>query len=82
MEVVPLTDRLYLLEVDDKLSSSKNWQSEIEVVIGELKKALVKASLEKLSAQIKNAQSFGKIQELDILNKRFRDLSVRLKGLN
>ena len=82
VEVVPLTDRLYLLEVDDKLSSSKNWQSEIEVVIGELKKALVKASLEKLSAQIKNAQSFGKIQELDKLNKRFRDLSVRLKGLN
>lgn len=81
-ELVELADRLYLKEPSDKLIASKAWKEEVETVVTELKKALVKASLEKLSAQIKNAQSFGKIQELEVLNKRFRDLSVRLKNLN
>jgi len=80
-ELVLLVDRLYLQEIDDKLTSSKAWQDEIGVVVAELKKALVKASLEKLSAQIKNAQAFGKMEALESLNRRFRDLSVRLKNL-
>ena len=49
--------------------------------MGALKKALVKASLEKLSNDIKNAQSFGKMEQLQILTKRFRDLSMKLKNL-
>lgn len=80
-EMVLITDRLYLTEIDDKLTSPKAWQDEIDVVVMALKKALVKASLEKLSDDIKNAQSFGKIEELQVLNKRFRDLSVKLKNL-
>ncbi len=81
VDLVPLIDRLYLTEIDDKLQSSKAWVSEVDKVVAELKKALVKASLERLSQEIKNAQSFGKIEQLEILNRRFRDLSVKLKSL-
>jgi hypothetical protein len=42
---------------------------------------LIKASLEKLSFEIKNAEEFGKIETVQTLNKRFRDLSVKLKNL-
>ncbi|MDO8570947.1 MAG: DNA primase [Candidatus Daviesbacteria bacterium] len=80
-ELVPIVDQLYLREIDDKLSSSKIWKAEIEKMVAELKRALVKASLEKLSADIKSAQAFGKMEVLENLNKKFRDLSVKLKGL-
>ncbi len=80
-ELVPLVDRLYLTEIDDKLAGAKPWEAEVGIVAAELKKALIKASLEKLSGEIKSAQAFGRIEQLDILNKRFRDLSVRLKNL-
>lgn len=80
-DLVPLVDKLYLTEIDDKLAAAKAWSSEVATVVAELKKALIKASLEKLSGEIKNAQAFGKMEQLDILNKRFRDLSVRLKNL-
>ena len=74
-------DRLYLTELDSKLGDSKNWQKELDGVVSELKKALIKASLEKLSFEIKNAQEFGKMEVVESLNKRFRDLSVKLKNL-
>ncbi len=74
-------DRLYLTEIDEKLFSKGAWQKEVDGVISELKKALIKASLEKLSFEIKNAQEFGKIEALESLSKRFRDLSVKLKNL-
>ncbi len=80
-ELVPLTDRLYLSEINDKLSTSKLWLEEVNFTVGQLKKSLVKASLEKLSAQIKSAQAFGKINELEVLNRRFRDLSLKLRNL-
>lgn len=80
-EMVALIDRLYLTDIEDKLNNSKVWQEEIATVISELKKALVKASLEKLSDEIKSAQSFGRIEQLEVLNKRFRDLSLKLKTL-
>jgi len=80
-EFVELTDRLYLLEIDDKLRDKFTWQKELDLVISALKKMLIKASLEKLSLQIKNAQEFGKEDSLGTLNKRFRDLSVKLKNL-
>lgn len=80
-ELRPLVDRLYLTDIDDKLLHSRAWMNEMEKVVSELKKALVKASLEKLSADIKTAQLFGKMEQLEILNKRFRDLSVKLKNL-
>ena len=72
---------MYLTDLDDKLTDSKAWQKEVLGVISELKKALIKASLEKLSLEIKNAQEFGKIEIVESLNKRFRDLSVKLKNL-
>ncbi len=74
-------DRLYLVDTSDKLSDSKSWREEVDKVVAELKRALLKASLEKLSLEIKNAQSFGKMEQLETLNKRFRDLSVKLKTL-
>lgn len=80
-ELLTEIDRLYLTELDSKLTDSKNWQKELEGVISELKKALIKASLEKLSLDIKNAQEFGKMEVVENLNKRFRDLSVKLKNL-
>ncbi|MCL4366726.1 DNA primase [Patescibacteria group bacterium] len=80
-ELVPVADRLYLVEIDEKLESADNWKKEIEIVVAALKKALVKASLEKLSREIKNAQLFGRIEQLETLNRRFRDLSVKLKNL-
>ena len=80
-ELLVEVDRLYLIELDSKLTDSKNWQKELESVISELKKALIKASLEKLSYEIKNAQEFGKMELVESLNKRFRDLSVKLKNL-
>ena len=80
-ELLSEIDRLYLTELDSKLTESKNWQKELEGVISELKKALIKASLEKLSFEIKNAQEFGKMEIVENLNKRFRDLSVKLKNL-
>jgi DNA primase len=80
-ELVSIVDRLYLTEIDDKLSSSKIWQDEVNFVVAQLKRVLIRASLEKLSSEIKNAQAFGKIELLEVLNRRFRDLSVKLKNL-
>lgn len=74
-------DRLYLLELDERLTDKKIWLKELESVTFELKKALIKASLERLSLEIKNAQEFGRIEVLEALSKRFRDLSVKLKNL-
>ncbi|MDO8619562.1 MAG: DNA primase [Candidatus Daviesbacteria bacterium] len=74
-------DRLYLVELDSKLIDKNNWVKELDGVVMELKRALVKASLEKLAFEIKNAQEFGKIEVVEVLNKRFRDLSVKLKNL-
>ncbi|MBI3109561.1 DNA primase [Candidatus Daviesbacteria bacterium] len=80
-EQINEVDRLYLTELDNKLSDPKIWQKELEQVVSELKKALIKASLQKLSFEIKNAEQFGNIEVLETLNKRFRDLSVKLKNL-
>lgn len=80
-ELTSQIDRLYLIEIDEKLDSPAAWQKELNGVVLELKKMLIKASLEKLSLEIKNAQAFDKIERLDVLNKRFRDLSVKLKNL-
>ncbi|MBI2039657.1 DNA primase [Candidatus Microgenomates bacterium] len=80
-EMVGEVDRLYLTEIDSKLSDPTHWQKEVNGVVSELKKALIKASLEKLSYEIKNAQEFGKMEVIEILNRRFRDLSVKLKNL-
>ncbi len=74
-------DRLYLTELDGKLTEEKYWQKELAGVVSELKKALIKASLQKLALEIRNAQEFGKIEMVESLNKRFRDLSVKLKNL-
>ncbi len=79
--LVPIVDRLYLSEIDDKLIEPKNWEVEVKKIVLEVKKSLVKASLEKLSLQIKSAESFGKLPELELLNRRFRDLSLKLKSL-
>ena len=80
-ELLLEVDKLYLTELDDKLNDPKNWQKELEAVVAELKKALIKASLERLSLEIKNAQEFGNMEVVESLNKRFRDLSVKLKNL-
>lgn len=80
-ELFSEVDRLYLTEIDSKLLDGKLWLKEVESVVSELKKALIKASLEKLSLEIKNAQEFGKMEVMESLNKRFRDLSVKLKNL-
>ena len=81
-ELKELLDRLYLLDLDDKLTSDKNaWQSEVNLVVMGLKKALIKASLQKLSYDIKNAEEFGRMEIVESLNRRFRDLSVKLKNL-
>ncbi len=79
--LVTEVDRLYLNDLNEKLTTADVWQKELTEVIAELKKALIKASLEKLSLEIKNAQEFGKIETLESLTKRFRDLSVKLKNL-
>ncbi len=81
VEVAETVDTLYLMQIDEKLNDKNVWQKEIETVVSHLKKMLIKTSLEKLSLQIKNAQEFGNMNELIILNKRFRDLSVKLKNL-
>ena len=80
-ELLTEVDTLYLTELDNKLLDAQNWQKELNGVVSELKKALIKASLEKLSFEIKNAQEFGKMEIVETLNKRFRDLSVKLKNL-
>ena len=80
-EFIDLTDKLYLLEIEEKLRDKFVWQKELDLIVSELKKMLIKASLEKLRLQIKNAQEFGKEESLEILNRRFRDLSVKLKNL-
>ena len=75
-ELTEEVDRLYLAELDDKLFQKIYWQKEVSEVVAQVKRALIKASLEKLSFDIKNAEEFGKIELLENLNKRFRDLSV------
>ncbi len=80
-ELISEVDRLYLVELDDSLVEDNAWKRELDGVVSELKKALIKASLEKLSLEIKNAQEFDKMETVEILNKRFRDLSVKLKNL-
>lgn len=80
-ELIQEVDRLYLIELDSRLLDNRDWKKELDGVVSELKKALIKASLEKLSLEIKNAQEFDKIEALESLSKRFRDLSVKLKNL-
>lgn len=80
-ELVDLTDKLYLIDIDEKLIEKAAWEEEVKLVILHLKKMLLKATLEKLSLQIKSAQAFEQLETLGILNKRFRDLSVKLKNL-
>ncbi len=80
-DLVETVDRLFLTQLDEKLEESKHWQKELDLVIAQLKKMLIHASLEKLSLQIKNAQSFEKVDALSSLNKRFRDLSTKLKNM-
>lgn len=80
-ELLQAVDRLYLMQIDEKLETASAWQKELNLVVSELKKMLIKASLEKLSLEIKQAQSFDKIETLETLNKRFRDLSIKLKNL-
>ncbi len=80
-ELLAEVDRLYLIELDGRLIDDKSWKKELEGVVSELKKALIKASLEKLSLEIRNAQEFDKMEVVEVLNKRFRDLSVKLKNL-
>lgn len=74
-------DRLYLTELDSRLQEKQHWQKEFETVVTELKKSLIRASLERLTLEIKNAEEFGKIENLEKLNRRFRDLSIKLKNL-
>lgn len=80
-ELIEEVDRLYLMQIDEKLEVSSHWQKELDMVVAELKKMLIKSSLEKLSLKIKNAQEFDNIETLGVLNKRFRDLSLKLKTL-
>lgn len=80
-ELIGVIDRLYLIDIDEKLSRAQAWQKEVDAVVGELKKSLIKSSLERLSNQIKSAQEFDKIELLESLNRKFRDLSVKLKNL-
>lgn len=80
-DLVERVDSLYLMQLDERLTDVQHWQKEVDLAINELKKMLIKSSLEKLSLQIKNAQEFAKIETLETLNKRFRDLSVKLKNL-
>lgn len=80
-ELNDLVDRLYLLDLDVKLMDARVWQQEVNLVVAGLKKALIKASLQKLSFEIKNAEEFGRIEMVESLNRRFRDLSVKLKNL-
>lgn len=79
-ELVVTIDELYLVEIEQKLESADPWKVEVETVVAQLKRILIKASLEKLSAQIKNAQVFGELEQLNTLNRRFRDLSVKLRS--
>jgi DNA primase len=78
-ELIETVDTIYLMQIDEKLEAGAAWQKELENVVAELKKMLIKASLEKLSLQIKNAQEFDKDESLETLNKRFRDLAVKLR---
>ncbi len=81
VELVDEIDRVYLTDLDHQLQDNQSWQKEIEMVIAELKRSLIKSSLERLTLEIKNAQEFGKMELISSLNKKFRDLSVKLKNL-
>ena len=80
-ELLSEVDRLYLIELDRRLADGEFWKRELDGVVSELKKALIKASLEKLSLEIRNAQEFGKLEVVESLSKKARDLSVKLKNL-
>ncbi|MBU1000146.1 DNA primase [Patescibacteria group bacterium] len=80
-ELLSEIDRLYLVELDKRLIDERFWRKELDEVVSELKKALIKASLGKLSLEIKNAQEFGKLEAVESLSKKARDLSIKLKNL-
>lgn len=80
-ELAETVDRIYLIYLDEKLADQKNWQKEVDMVVAELKKMLIKNSLEVLSLQIKSAQELNMGDKLTVLNKKFRDLSVKLRNL-
>lgn len=75
-------DTLYLVDLDRKFSEKVYWQKELDGVVLELKRALVKDALEKLSLEIRNAQEFGKIEAVESLTLKFRDLSLKWKTLS
>lgn len=79
-DIRQVVDQLYLMQIDEKLSDKNHWQKELDTVVQELKKMLIKTSLEKLTLQIKNAQEFENMETLEVLNRRFRDLSLKLKS--
>jgi hypothetical protein len=63
------------------MAEAQLWKKELDGVVASLKKALIKASLEKLSLEIRNAQEFDNMDMVESLNKKARDLSVKLKNL-
>ena len=81
-ELTEIVDKFYLLEIDEKLEESVLWQKEVGNVITEMKRILIKSSLEILSLQIKSAQEFERPETLEVLNRKFRDLSLKLKNLS
>lgn len=81
VELTDEVDRLYLVQIDEKLFEVGSWQKELETVKVELKKLMIKTALEELSLRIKNAQEFDRIDLLEGLNRKFRDLSIKLKNL-
>ncbi len=80
-DLVSEVDRIYLMQIDERLENPAYWQKELGLVISELKRMLIRASLEKLSLEIRQAQNLERLESLEVLNKRFRDLSVKLKNI-
>ncbi|MBI1919132.1 DNA primase [Candidatus Microgenomates bacterium] len=77
-ELVPAVDRSFLLMLPSKLDLAGEYLAEVEKIVRELKKLLLKEKMQELSSKIRQAEKDKNESELEVLRKTFGELASQL----
>ena len=80
-EEIEIYKRLSLVDLSEIVDTEDGWLKEVKKISQSIKKESLKGKLELLTNQIKKAEEGKKEKELDVLKKRFRDLSLELANI-
>ncbi|MCL5411801.1 MAG: DNA primase [Patescibacteria group bacterium] len=82
-DLLPVFDEIMLVEIEDYLlEDDEKLEKEFIRCFYQLKSLNLKRRLKKLEVEIKQAEILKDVVKLELLNKEFRDLSVKLKEFN